>query len=344
MGPLRVASIGGWGHWREVFDELLGCDEARLVATASAFAGEDLAGPRSHALVTAATQPFDNFPAMLRAERPDVAIVSTRPDMIAPVAIAAVEAGCHLICEKPLALDAAALGRLHAAVHASGRQLLAMHTMRSLPAFLAARRVVADGRIGRTMVVNARKSYKWGTRPEWFNDRALYGGTIPWIGIHALDMIQFVTGQWFTSLAAMHGNLAHPDRPGCEDHAVIVARLAGGGCATASIDFCRPAGAPTHGDDWIRVVGSRGVLEANASQGWCRLIEGEARPVELELPAPGRMFGDFLRCVGRGDSYEFSSDDAFALSHAALCARAVADDGTIVSLRHEEWSESSVVP
>ncbi|MGD0900267.1 MAG: Gfo/Idh/MocA family oxidoreductase [Thermoguttaceae bacterium] len=341
MEPLRVVSIGGWGHWAEVFDSLVGFDEARLVATAPAYAGEDLGGLRRHALATPDVQPFDDFKAMLHGVRPEVAVVSTRLDRIVPVAAAAAEAGCHLICEKPLALDVAGLGRLHEAVRRGGRRLLAMHTMRGLPAFLAARQAVGDGRIGRVVAVNARKSYKWGTRPEWFGDRAVYGGTIPWIGIHALDMIRFVTGEWFASVAAAQGNLAHPDRPGCEDHAAIVARLSGGGSATASIDFCRPAGAATHGDDWIRVVGSRGVLEANASQGWCRLIEGEAGATDLALPPPDPMFRNFLRCLRQGLPYALDTEEAFALSHVALLARDAADRGAVVAVDRPAWAASS---
>lgn len=339
MKTVRCVTIGGWGHWREVLDELAEVDSVELVGVAPAFAGEDLTGLLGHRRVNPSVPRFEDHRAMLDATRPDVAIVSTRLDQIAPAVSDAAVAGCHLICEKPLALDRATLRQLYETVQQHDRQLLAMHTMRSLPAFLAARDAYRDGRIGEVVVANARKSYKWGSRPAWFGRRDVYGGTIPWIGVHALDMIHFVTGRHFTQVTAMHGNRTQPEFPECEDHAVLLARLAGGGHVSASIDFCRPDSAATHGDDWIRVVGSRGVVEANASAGWCRLIETGKAPIDLPLPPQDRIFRKFLDCLAQNAPSGFTTLDSFMLTDVALAARDAADGGEYVALGDAPWGQ-----
>lgn len=335
MDPLRLVMIGGWGHWGLALDEIAEMAEAELVGVAPAYVGEDLGELLRHRIFRAAVRRFDDYQSLLGTLKPDVAVVSTRLDRIAPVAMDAVRAGCHLICEKPLALDQPTLRQFHELVQQRGRKVLAMHTMRSLPVFRAARRVYREGQIGELVVVNVRKSYKWGTRPDWFAVRAVYGGTIPWIGIHALDIIHFITGRAFTAVAAMHGNRTQPGYPECEDHAVLIAEMEGGCHATVTLNFCRPESAATWGDDWVRVVGSRGTLEVNASAGWCRLTESGPLPVEVPLPKFDPMFRNFLGCVREGRDYEFATADAFRLTHVALAARDAADEGRVV--RIEAW-------
>ncbi len=81
------------------------------------------------------------------------------------------------------------------------------------------------------------------------------------VGIHALDYARWAAGVDYVELSAYHANLAHSERPGCQDVAAVLARLANGGAAVFTFDYLRPAAAPTHGDDRLRVAGSRGVLE-----------------------------------------------------------------------------------
>jgi predicted dehydrogenase len=182
-------------------------------------------------------------------------------------------------------------------------------------------------------VINARKSYKWGNRPEWFGRRAQYGGTIPWVGIHALDYVQEITSQPLRSIFASHANVAHPQHPECEDAAAMVITLADRTQATASLDLLRPAAADTHGDDWVRVVGSAGVLEASMTRNTCRVTTESEPAHDLPLPPRRPAFVPLLRSiadgtVGRDPSAEMRR--AFLLTHASLCARDAADRGMVV--------------
>jgi predicted dehydrogenase len=339
MSVLKVVSIGGFGHSVFVFDDMLGMTEAQLVAFAPVLADEPPATVTNHKICSDRVRRFDDWRRMLAEVRPDVAVVSTRLDQTAGIAIAAAQAGCHLICEKPLALTHASLRDLHRAVETAGVQLFAMHSMRSEGAFVTAHEVYRGGDIGEVVLANGRKSYKWGTRPDWFGRRDLYGGTIGWVGIHALDFIHFITGVGFGSVMAMQSNLVHPTHPGCEDNCTLMLEMSSGAHATVSVDLCRPSSAPTHGDDWVRIVGVKGVLEANASAQTCRVITEDKGPVDVPVAAPRKMFRNFLlSLVGKAEyEPELTTRDAFVLTHVCLCARDAADAGTKVLIQEDAY-------
>jgi len=323
---LAAVVIGGWGHWREPLDELGDAELVTIEGIAPGYAGEDVSGPLSHPFLVGVRR-YGDYLEMLREVKPELAIVGTRLDLIAEVGMAAASRRCHLICEKPLGLSRERLGVFRQAVADAGVRLMPMHSMRNLPAFLAAKEAYATGRIGEAVIVNVRKSYKWGVRPAWFGDRAVYGGTIPWIGVHALDMIHMITRDHAARISAVHGNATRPDFPECEDFALMMGELTGGGRFTASIDFLRPHAAPTHGDDWIRLVGTSGVIEANGSSGWAKLASAEGEPADLPLPPPGAIFRQFVESLTGFAESPLAVDDAFRLSDAALVARASADHG-----------------
>ena len=339
MSKLKVVSIGGFGHSVFVFDDMLGMAEAELLAYAPALEDEPPTNLTNHKIYNDQIKRFVDHRKMLAEIQPDVAVISTRLDKIAGIAIEAANAGCHLICEKPLALTHASLKEVYRAVKENKVELFAMHSMRSEGAFITAHNIYKNGEIGEVVLVNGRKSYKWGTRPDWFADRETYGGTICWVGIHALDFIHYITGLNFRNVMAMQGNFAHPSHKDCEDNCALVLEMDNGAHATVSVDLCRPSSAPTHGDDWVRIVGTKGVLEANASKGTCNLIVEGKEPVDVPVAKRGKMFQNFLLSLSGKAEYEpeLSTQDAFMLTHVCLCARDAADTGKMVKIEEGLW-------
>lgn len=334
--PKRLAWTGGFGHAVCVFDELLQLSPGKvsLCGFSPAYPEENIERFSSHRWTESNPAPrYESTQDLLRAVMPDILIISTRPDHMASCALAGLAAGCHLIIEKPIALNLPALHAIHAAARKANRRVMAMLSMRSLPAFGAAREIVRSGKIGRPVLVNTRKSYKWGQRAEWFNNRAQYGGTWPWIGIHNLDMAQFVTGLRAVRVMATHTNAAHPDFPQCEDAGTAVFLLEDGVQMTASVDLCRPSISTTWGDDWIRVVGSKGVLEANASTGRVTLLAENEETIETGT-APAPIYLDFLQSPDN----PIVDTDAFQLTAAVLAARDSADSGEPISIDPSLWN------
>jgi predicted dehydrogenase len=339
MEKLKVASIGGFGHSVFIFNDMVGMTEVKLVAVAPVLDDEPLDIVTGHKIYNDRVKRYDDWRKMLVGVEPDVVVISTRLDKITEIAIAAAEAGCHLICEKPLALTHASLRELYEVVKKNKVELFAMHSMRSEGAFITARNIYRNGDIGEVVLANGRKSYKWGTRPDWFARREIYGGTIGWVGIHALDFIHYITGVGYRSVMAMQGNFNHPSHKGCEDNCGLVLEMENGAHATVSVDLCRPSSSPTHGDDWVRIVGTKGVIEANASKGTCNLIAEGKEPVDVPVAEDSKMFRNFmLSLLGKAEyEPELGTRDGFMLTHVCLCSRDAADKGIKMEIEKGLW-------
>ncbi len=334
MKTVRVGVIGAWGHLGAVLEQIEALPEVAISGLARVFP-QDRHDQLQQAYPKAAqAKVHDTYQEMLESNRPDIAVIGTRLDQISVAANAAAQAGCHLICEKPLAIEVPALAQLWSTVQARDVACISMLANGDRPAIRAAAQMVRSGDIGAVAVVNVRKSYRWGERPEWFGRRELYGGTIPWIGIHALDMLWEVTGKEILTMAGWQGNMAHPELSGCQDHAALLLELAGGGVGTITVDFLRPAGAPTHGDDWIRVVGSRGEIEAYLDRGptgTCHAILDSAAGRDVKLPEAGQVFQRFIQTMQSGKAGELQAETAraFRTTYLSLLGRQAAEQDQI---------------
>ena len=187
----------------------------------------------------------------------DLVDIGTPGDTHAEIAIAALAAGKHVLCEKPLANTVAEAAAMAAAA-AEHPELVAMtgFSYRRMPAIQLARRLVEQGRIGTVRHVRAQYLQDWLADPRapwvWRVDREQAGsGALGDIGAHVVDLAQFVTGQTVDGVSAMldtfvterpvpsslHGlggtvGADSPMRPVTVDDAVaFLGRLSGGGMA-----------------------------------------------------------------------------------------------------------------
>jgi predicted dehydrogenase len=326
----NIVCIGGWGHFFEVFQTLEKYDGAQICGAAPAYDGEDMSfltgQPQSEKIPM-----FGTIDEMLSAVDADIAIVSTQPGYIAAGVLRAAEAGLDIISEKPLGATLEENSAITEAVAKNNVRLMAIFSMRANPIFQTARRLVREGVIGRPVLLNARKSYTFGdekARPEWFGKRSIYGGTFPWIGIHALDMIQFTTGLFPVQVAALQRNQAHLSRPDCEDTCCGIFELEGGAQATVSVDYFRPANTGWWNDDWIRIVGTEGIIEARASEKTVMLLKDNEAPQSVPLDEPESLFIPFIE----GREGLTNGEDALELSRACLYARQAADENRILEI------------
>jgi predicted dehydrogenase len=133
----------------------------------------------------------------------DIVDIVTPGDSHAEIAIAALDAGKHVLCEKPLANTVAeAEAMLAAAERAAQRGAKSMvgFTYRRVPAVTFLRDLIAQGRIGRVQQVRAAYRQDWLVDPgmplAWRLQKEHAGsGALGDIGAHIIDMTQFVTGQ-----------------------------------------------------------------------------------------------------------------------------------------------------
>jgi predicted dehydrogenase len=231
----------------------------------------------------------------------------------------------HVIAEKPLAINVADMEKIKKAVADSGVRLTMLIPMRFEPEYRALKQIVDSGEIGEIAQISAQKSYKLGERAEWMRHRATYGGTIPYIAVHMVDLMRWSSGREFLEVISFQGRVGHPELRDMENTTASIFRLDNGGTAALHMDYLRPDTAPGWGDDRLRLAGTHGVAEYMAATG-VTLVTGKKQPQQIrELPARRSLFVDFLESVYLGRRAGLSLEDIYRVNDIVLAARDSAD-------------------
>jgi predicted dehydrogenase len=141
----------------------------------------------------------------------DLVDIVTPGDTHAEIAIAALSAGKHVLCEKPLAnsvAEAEAMAAAAEAARANGIRSMVGFNYRRVPALALARELVAAGRLGTIRHVRAQYLQDWIVDPEfplvWRLDASKAGsGALGDLGAHIIDLAQFITGSLITGVSAV---------------------------------------------------------------------------------------------------------------------------------------------
>jgi predicted dehydrogenase len=341
---MRLGLIGSTGHWQTYASALKHVPELTLAAVATA-GPEEAIGSFDHAPgLTMHTKRFDDARKMLATERLDVVQVCGRADRIPQWSRICLERGLPVMAEKPLAMDLPTLDGLFELARKSKLALVPMHTMRGDPALAAIRRAVRGGEIGEPLLSFSQKSYKWGKdRSDAYRDRKTFAGIAPWVGIHAFDWLHAILGDVFISVQGCEGATARPDYPACASQAAFLLRMKNKGAAAVTLDYLRPESARTHGDERLRIAGSRGVIETWLVDRSVTLICGDQTPRTLPLRSEPDLFTQFARFLRGEAPPPLSLAEACRITEIALKAQQAADSGQVVSLRESPYHDSAGV-
>jgi predicted dehydrogenase len=326
---MKLGIIGLKGHLGAVLAGVRALGDVEIVAVS-----EDdpklLAATLKGSLFQKA-QGYEQWRHLVEHTMPDVCCVLDENGLRLEQLLPLIERDIHLVCEKPLVTTLADLERLRAAFAKSKSQLTMLLELRHQPKNVRVRDIIQRGEIGEVCQVTTQKSYQWGERPAWFRSRARLGGTIPYIGIHSLDTIRWVTGLDFSRIAAFHGRIGHPEMGETEDHASVLAELSNGASVTSRLDYLRPAKAATHSDDRLRVIGTKGVVEVREGDDAVSLIANE-RSERIPFGETENIFVEFARFLEGGPAPRITADDCFYITEVVLRAREAADTKKLVEL------------
>src|SRR3954447_6478058 len=335
---MRLGLIGSTGHWQTYAPALAKVPGLTLVAVAAAGPDETL-GAFDHAPgLTIDMRRHEDAGKMLDTERLDVVQVSARCDRIPHWARLCLERGLPVMAEKPLAMDPATLEGLFQAARKSKAALVPMHTMRAVPELAAVRQAVRSGEVGDPLLSFSQKTYKWGDdRPDAYRSRKTFPGLAPWVGIHAFDWLHWILGDVFTEVYGREGTAAHPEFPACASQAAFVFTMANGGVASVTLDYLRPESAPTHGDERLRVAGTRGVVETALVDHKVTLTATGQKPRTLPLEPRADIFTRFARSLRGEAPPPLTLHEACRITEIALKAQQAADTRQVVSLRESPY-------
>ncbi|PSL06992.1 putative dehydrogenase [Haloactinopolyspora alba] len=240
----------------------------------------------------------------------DLVDVCTPGDTHAEIAIAALEAGKHVLCEKPLAntvAEAEAMTRAADRAAESGVRSMVGFTYRRVPAIALARRLVADGTVGEIRHVRAQYLQDWASDPDvplnWRLQKERAGsGALGDIGAHIVDLTQFITGERITGVSAMLDTFV-TERPVAEGDSVSTPNSLSG-AADAPSDKLSPASAATSAS-----AGRGQVTVDDAATFLARFTGGAMATFEATRFASGRKNSIRIEINGSAGSLAFDFED-----------------------------------
>jgi len=248
------------------------------------------------------------------------------------LALDALSAGKHVILDKPICTTLAELDEMEALAKRNNLRIGCMLDLRESPSFISARQAIRDGLIGRVTQIQFGGQHPLlrETRAGWYFEEGKHGGTINDIGIHAVDMFSFLTGESVKRIVAARTWQAFDVR--CEsfnDAAQFMLELGNGCGVLGDVSYAAPDSQgytlPTY---WrFNVWGTRGVLEFNISDPHVTAyLDGEKSGKSLEAPkdADPDFLDSFLSDI-QGKQVDLDTAAVIAASRMTLKIQAFAD-------------------
>ncbi|WP_457191968.1 Gfo/Idh/MocA family protein [Nocardioides sp. P5_E3] len=242
----------------------------------AAVAGRDAEGVRAAADRLGWESTETSWQALVERDDIDLVDVCTPGHTHAEIVIAALEAGKHVLCEKPLANsveEAEAMTRAAERAAADGVRAMVGFTYRRVPAISLARQLVAEGRLGTLHHVRAQYLQDWIVDPQaplsWRLEKDKAGsGALGDIGAHIIDITQFITGDTITRVSGRLRTFVD-ERPLPSEHAGL-SGTAGTGTGKVTVDDAATFLADFRG-------GAMGVFEAT------RFASGRKNAIRIEI-------------------------------------------------------------
>lgn len=285
---------------------------------------------------------YTDYREMLAGEHPDVVSICTPNCYHAEQAIAALEAGAHVLLEKPMAITMESAQAVAEASARTGGKVMIGFSHRFHRRNQRAKELLSEGAIGEPFMFRARFAHSgpfpgW-AKSDWFYNRELAGGgALLDMGIHAIDLCQWLIGP-ITSVAAQIGTLRKDIA--VDDNAVLA--LSMGTRALGYIEVGWTSGAGFCG--W-EIYGDQGTI-INDYEGALRICRGMVTPdhtAEVALtwetiaddPRPDGWaieVDHFIETLRAGDEFTTNPHAGITALAVALAANESAQTGRRIEL------------
>lgn len=200
------------------------------------------------------------------AQKPDAVSICVANRDHASVTIRALEAGCHVLCEKPMAVTMEECERMLDAAKRTGKMLMLGHNQRFNKSHLEARRMLASGELGKPIAFRTSFAHPgpecWtDQKNSWFihKDQSAFG-VLADLGIHKTDIIHFLLGEPIVSVTAMLGTVdkRYPDGGliDVDDNALCIYRTQSGAMGQMHVSWTNYGSE----DNATRIYTTKGVL------------------------------------------------------------------------------------
>ncbi|MBM4033796.1 MAG: Gfo/Idh/MocA family oxidoreductase [Planctomycetes bacterium] len=325
MRTVRIGIAGlGWWACETHIPNLLRVEGAEVRALCSR-SPENIA--RGRKALGGAPEPlvFNDYEDLLACDEVDAVVVCTPNYLHAPMTLAALWAGKHVLVEKPLGLDPAECEPI---VAEAAERRLAVQVgveLRYSDAAQAMRRLIAEGAVGEVALLRTDIWRQWGAPGSWRTDAANSGGLYHELGVHYIDLLDFLAGgtpQWVSAAGGV--------RAVARDFDYAFTTLGYEGGAVAAFGMCLFA-AGAREEVVAEAIGAEGRLVGDIIAGRLTLWRRQGEPQDQSPKRTGdKLFGfpgslesvaSFVECVRTGARPSADAAAGEALCRACEAAR-----------------------
>jgi predicted dehydrogenase len=257
------------------------CEKSRLVAFVSGHRDKADKLAARYGVEAANIYNYETFDSIKSNPAIDIVYIVLPNGMHAEYTVRALQAGKHVLCEKPMANTPAECEQMIAAATSASRKLMIAYRLRYEPFNNALIKVVRDQEFGRTRVILADAGFPIGDPTQWrLNKKMAGGGSMMDIGIYALNASRYLTGEEPVELNAMMDTTPNDPRfREVEENVLFQLRFPSGVIANCTSSY----GAPFNR---FRVTGTSGwaELEPALSYNGLRMRAGAGGKVEERMP------------------------------------------------------------
>lgn len=234
--------------------------------------------------------------------------IATPTYLHAEMTIAAAEAGKHVLCDKPLCLSTQEADRMIAACTKAGVLFMVGFVERFNSSYRVVKERIKEGRIGRPVMVLARRAHP-PRKGSWIMDDRKSGGAFLHTGCHNIDLVQWLFDSPVREVQAIE--MESGISPGFTDVASVIAKLENGVLVTIVESYAHPTTLPMGVDRSMEVLGTEGVLYVDMLRSPVTLCNADGwkyQDVLTWVDAGGELSGAltveteyFLNCVRKGE-------------------------------------------
>lgn len=274
----------------------------------------------------------DSCAALLKEADCDAIAIGDYYGRRGELAIAALTAGKHVICDKPICTSLTELAEIERLAKEKNLAVGCQLTFRNLGIMRTIRETIAAGTIGTVQAISftGQHPLNYGNRPGWYFEEGKHGGTLNDIAIHGIDCIPWITGLQFDTVAAAR-TWSSNRVPGFNDCAQMMNTLSNGAGVIGDVSYLAPDSIGSkHDHYWAFLVwGSEGLLDMRVSRSTLTLSRnGDKEAVALPLQdgdAAAYMDGFLLSAKGETNPLLPSTADVISAARTALETQAAAD-------------------
>lgn len=232
---------------------------------------------------------YSKWEDVLALKNVDAVSVCTPNALHAPIAIAALGAGKHVLCEKPMATSDPEARAMIDAAKKAGKFLMIGHNQRLAPLHVKAKQILESGIIGK--VITFRTSFSHGGPEGWsiegatgwfFDKKQAFVGAMGDLGVHKADLLRWLLGEEVVEVSAMVERL-EKDFGDVDDTAVCLLRTQSGAVGTLSASWTHHPGE----DNATLVYGEKGILRIGSDRTYPVVVNLESG--ESQLFQTGRI-------------------------------------------------------